>query len=137
MCRLIETQKDLMYVQPMIMLLFELPHSKYFAFRLISTEIIKDLTYVLKDPNEKGEYPIEETQKFMEFVAEGLKNEYTEYTSAKCFKKLCENTSHFLHPFTDVLMQSILPESMRDWKAVEAKNNIICSFGILIVRVCD
>ena len=26
---------------------------------------------------------------------------------------------------------------MKDWKAVEAKNNIICSFGILIVRVCD
>ena len=103
-------------MQPMIMimLLFELPHSKYFAFRLISTEIIKDITYILKDPNKKGEYPIVETQKIMEFIAEGLKNEYIDNISAKCFKKLCENTSHFLHPFTDILMQSILPESMRD-----------------------
>ena len=59
----------------------------------------------------------------------------------RLLQKMCENTCHFLHPFTDVLMQSILTETIKsvneNWKIVEAKNNIICSFGILIVRVCD
>mgnify|MGYP000857545854 CR=1 FL=1 len=60
-CRLVE-QEDLGSIQKLILLIFELPKDKYVAFRYICTEIIEDLSYILKDKLSDGTYLVELTQ---------------------------------------------------------------------------
>ena len=53
-CRIID-QEDLESLNTVIMLLFQLPTDKL-AFRYISTEIIEDLSFALKDKKSDGTY---------------------------------------------------------------------------------
>lgn len=60
-CRIVE-QEDLESIQKLIMLIFELPKEKYVAFRYICTEIIEDLSFILRDKLSDGTYLVELTQ---------------------------------------------------------------------------
>lgn len=59
-CRIIE-QEDLDSIKKLIMLIFELPKEKYVAFRYICTEIIEDLSFILRDKLPDGTYLAELT----------------------------------------------------------------------------
>jgi hypothetical protein len=76
-------------IQQVLFVIFELPSDKYFAFRFISTEIIENLSYLLCEKRADGGYMVEEAQKFISYVTDGLKIKQTEEVSARCFKQLC------------------------------------------------
>ena len=50
-----------------------MPSDKYYAFRFISTEIIENLSYLLNEKKPDGSYMLEEAQKFISYVTDGLK----------------------------------------------------------------
>jgi hypothetical protein len=50
------------------MLIFELPSDKYTAFRYVCTEIIQNISYILKEKTPEGQYMMSETQKFYDYV---------------------------------------------------------------------
>ena len=128
--RVIELE-DIASIQQVLFVIFEMPSDKYYAFRFISTEIIENLSYLLGEKRPDGSYMIEEAQKFISYVTDGLKIKQTEDISARCFLQLCQKTKSFMHPYTLEIIQNVLPEQLDDWKASECHVNIIGSLGSL------
>jgi hypothetical protein len=48
-----------------LLVIFELPVDKYLAFRFVATEIIEDISFILSEKGNNGEYLLAETQKFI------------------------------------------------------------------------
>jgi hypothetical protein len=82
--RVIELE-DIHCIQKVLFVIFELPSEKYYAFRFISTEIIENLSYLLSEKRSDGQYMLEEAQKFISYVTDGLKIKQTEMVSSRCF----------------------------------------------------
>jgi len=80
---------------------------------------------------------LDETQKFYDYVTQGLKVKQVQDASAKCFFKLSTNTRGFMHPFTENIISNVLPDNLEDWKSNECNNSIIGSLGLLICSQAD
>lgn len=74
---------------------------------------------------------VEEAQKFISYVTDGLKIKQTEEVSARCFLQLCQKTKVYMHTFTPEIVSNVLPESIEDWSANDCHVNIISSLGVL------
>jgi hypothetical protein len=132
--RVIELE-DIYCIQKVLFVIFELPSDKYYAFRFISTEIIENLSYLLCEKRSDGQYMLEEAQKFISYVTDGLKIKQTEMVSSRCFIQLCQQTKAFMHPFTEEIIRNVLPEKLDDWKANDCHANIIGSLGVLTCQI--
>jgi len=64
-----------------------LPTNNYMALRLISIEIIEDLSYILQVKD--GQFMWGELSQFLEFIIPALHIPLSENDSSLCFKKIC------------------------------------------------
>ena len=116
----------------MIMVLFELPCDRYLAFRYTATEIIENISFILNERGPDGNYPVKETQQFIQFITPGFKNKLTEEATSKCFSQLCKHTKSFIHEFTSEIIETLIPDQVKDWKCEEGTINILKGISILV-----
>lgn len=124
--------EDLPQVQKVLFLIFELPCDRYLAFRFVATEIIKEVSYVLSKKDLNGNYYVAETERFIKFAIDGIKNKNTREISSNCLLKLCSNTKTFIQGHTTEIINNIIPDTIKDWKCTDGAKDILEAMAILI-----
>lgn len=121
----------------MLHVLFELPCEKYLAFRYVASEIIENISFVLNEKGPDGNYPIQETQKFIQFITPGFKNSLTVELTARCFLKLCSHTKSFIHVHNTEIINTLIPETVKDWLNDDSTKDRIEGLVVLILAEED
>lgn len=133
---------DVPKIGRLLFILFELPQDKI-AFRLITTEILIDLSFALGDIASSRDGPsdelIAETQKYYTYVIEGLSVATARQQSAQCLMKLVEKTKSYMHPFCEQVITNALPrgDALARWKYSTATRNVLTALAYLICRVTE
>lgn len=86
----------------------------------------------MKEKGADGNYPVQETQRFIQFITPGFKNKLSEELTSKCFLKLATHTRKFIYEHNTEIIEALVPNTVKDWHKDDGACNIIEGLVLLI-----